>query len=389
MEKRAEILSKIAYYCFYLAVIIEVLIVLVDKSAFSNPIEGRLFQLTFLLFLIKVGLTKYSLREYAVVALGLGIGAVSYFVTERNEIVRIVMFVVACKDVDMKRCLKLVFYLTVSGCMLLMLLSLLGIGGVVSLTQDYGRGSVETRYTLGLGHPNALQCMIWALTVLALYLYAEKLRWYGYLVMLLVNVFFFLLTDSKTGMLVAIFSVFYAGMMKLIKKDKLKKIMAVGGMLITAGCIGLSVMAAASAQHVYNYDWSIDRGKIPSFYKKLDLILTGRIRTLTENDGWEGTIQTWSLFSDPSNNYYFDMGWVRLFYWYGIIPATIGVVVLLILMGYCIRKKKYAEIVLITAFAVYTLIEAHAVSVYIARNYVLFVIGAILSKLEADKGIGD
>ena len=377
MNKRQELISKIAYYTFYLAVVIEVLIVIVDKSAYTNPIEGRLFQFTFLLFLVKACLTKYSWKEYLAIALFLVLGSISYLVTERNEIVRIVMFIAACKDIDMKKCLKLVFYMTLIGCVAIILLALVGVGGAVSLTQDYGRGSVETRYTLGMGHPNALQCMIWALTVLGLYLYGERMRWYGYLCLFAVNVFFFLLTDSKTSMLVAAFSIFYAGIMHFIKNDKVKKYFSIAGLLATIGSIVLAVVAAANAYRVYNYDWGTDRTTISALFAKLDNILTGRIRSLTGNTRWEGTVQTWSFFSEPANDYYFDIGWVRLFYWYGIIPACVCIAVLLIVTVYCIRKKKYAEVVMITAFSVYTLIEAHAVSVYIARNYVFFLIGAI------------
>ena len=61
---------KIAYGSFYLAVMIEVLMVIVDKSAYTNPIEGRLFQLTFLLCLIKVVLTRYSWKEYGIIGIG-------------------------------------------------------------------------------------------------------------------------------------------------------------------------------------------------------------------------------------------------------------------------------------------------------------------------------
>lgn len=387
MNKHKEFLSKIAYYSFYIAVITEVLIVLVDKSAYINPIEGRLFQITFLLFFVKTCLTKYSKREYLTIVLFLALGAVSYFVTERNELVRIVMFVAACKDIDMKKCLKMVFYMTLTGCVAIILLSIVGIGGAVSLTQDYGRGSVETRYTLGMGHPNALQCMVWALTVLGLYLYGEKLRWYSYLCLFAVNVFFFLLTDSKTGMLVAAFSIFYAGIMHFTGSEKVKKCFGAAGFLAMAGSIVLSVIAAANAYRVYNYDWGTDKTTVSALFARLDSLLTGRIRSLTGNTGWEGTIQTWSLFSEPDNIYYFDMGWVRLFYWYGIIPACVCIAVLLIATVYCIRKKKYAEVVMITAFSVYTLIEAHAVSVYIARNYVLFLIGTLWFQMLDWKGI--
>jgi hypothetical protein len=109
---------------------------------------------------------------------------------------------------------------------------------------------------------------------------------------------------------------------------------------------------------------------------KLDLIFTGRVHNLVGTDRWEGTTSTWSLFSSPANHYYFDMGWVRLFYWYGIIPACIFVAVLFIVLFYCYKKKKYAAMMLLTSFAVYNVVEAHYISVYWARNYVLFLIGA-------------
>ena len=376
MKNRQELLAKIAYLSFYVAVITEVLIVLIDKSSYINPIEGRLFQLTFLLFFVKVCLTKYTRKEYAVIGLFLILGAASYFITDRNELIRIVMFVAACKGIEMQKCLKLVFYMTLVGCSAMIVLSLFGIGGQVALTQDFGRGSVETRYALGLGHPNALQCMIWALTVLALYLYDEKMKWYTYLLLLGINLFFFLLTDSKTSMLVAVFAILYAGINHAITNEKIKKSFSIAGLIAVIGSVVLSVVVSANAHHVYNYDWGIDNSAIPTFFKYLDKVLTGRIRSLTGNTGWEGTIQTWSLFSKPSNNYYFDMGWVRLFYWYGIIPAVICIAVVLVVTLYCIRQKKYAAVIMITAFCVYTIIEAHAVSVYIARNYVLFLIGA-------------
>ena len=222
MKTDRKQIEKIAYGSFYLGVIIEVLMVIIDKSALINPVEGRLFQLTFLLFLIKTCLTRYDKKEYAVIAAFLVLGAISYFVTGRNDIVRVVMFLAACKNVDMQKCLKLVFYMTLTGCLFIMLLSFFGVGGGMALTQDYGRGSVETRYTFGMGHPNALQCMVFALTILALYLYGEKWKWYGYAATLAVNIGFFFLTDSKTSFFVAVFAVLYTGLYQLTQRNVIK-----------------------------------------------------------------------------------------------------------------------------------------------------------------------
>lgn len=384
--------EKIAYGSFYLGVIIEVLMVIIDKSALINPVEGRLFQLTFLLFLIKTCLTRYDKKEYAVIAAFLALGAISYFVTGRNDIVRIVMFLAACKNVDMQKCLKLVFYMTLTGCLLIMFLSFFGVGGGLALTQDYGRGSVETRYTLGMGHPNALQCMVFALTVLALYLYGEKWKWYGYAAALAVNTGFFFLTDSKTSFLVAVFAIFYTGMYQFIQRKIIKIICNVVGKLLVTGSIVFSIFISWTAHYVYEYDWEIDTSSKAAFFKKLDSILTGRVRSLTSSVRWEGTIRTWKLFSEPANNYYFDMGWIRLFYWYGIIPACVFIISLLMLMWYCVKKEDYRACIMIVSLSVYAVMEAHTVSIYIARNYVLFLLGMYWTDIIDErkwKGLGN
>lgn len=381
MKIEQKQVEKIAYGSFYLGVIIEILIVIIDKSALINPIEGRLFQLTFLLFLIKTCLTRYDKKEYAVIAVFLALGAISYFATGRNDIVRIVMFLAACKNVDMQKCLKLVFYMTLTGCLLIMFLSFFGIGGGIALTQDYGRGSVETRYTFGMGHPNALQCMIWALTVLALYLYGEKWKWYGYVAALAVNTGFFFLTDSKTSLAAGVLAIGFTWIICKCKGGKIRKACGIGSILITFLSIVFSVMIAFNAHYVYEYDWGTDTSKTAYLYKILDRVLTGRIRTLVGTTRWEGTTSTWRLFSDSANNYYFDMGWIRFFYWYGVIPGLIAVTVILIWMVQCYQRKEYMVLLIIMNIAVYTVFEAHMVSAYIGRNYLLFIFGASWCRL--------
>lgn len=386
MKIEQKQIEKIAYGSFYLGVIIEVLMVIIDKSALINPIEGRLFQLTFLLFLIKTCLTRYEKKEYAVIAAFLALGAISYFVTGRNDIIRIVMFLAACKNVDMQKCLRLVFYMTLTGCLLIMFLSFFGIGGGIALTQDYGRGSVETRYTFGMGHPNALQCMVWALTVLALYLYGEKWKWYGYAAALAVNVGFFFMTDSKTSLAAGILAIGFTWIICKCKGEKIRKLCGAAGILMTLGSIMLSMLVAINAHYVYEYDWEIDTSKTAHLYKLLDRVLTGRIRTLVGTTRWEGTISTWELFSEPANNYYFDMGWIRLFYRYGIIPGIIAAAIFLIWAVYCYQKKEYLVLAFIANFAIYTVFEAHIISPYIGRNYLLFLLGYYWVRMLHSRG---
>lgn len=376
MDRTREIFSKIAYWSFYIGIILEVLIVIIDKSNYTNPIEGQLFRVTFLLFLIKLCLTRYSLKEYIIIFLFGILGTISYFATGRNEVIRLVVMIAACKDIDMQKCLKCVFYITLAGCMAIMLLSITGTYGAASLTQDYGRGSVETRYTLGMGHPNALHCMVWSLILLGLYLYAERMRWYYFAVPLVINYIFFLLTDSKTSFLVTTLTILLTMLLVFVKNEVLKKLCVIAGYIGTAFSVGISVLIAANAYRVYDYVWNGDRTEKTLFFVKLNEVFNGRIRILVENDGFEGTVGTWSLFSRPENNYFFDMGWIRLFYWFGIIPACVFLAMVLLLMIYCYRKRKYMAAVVIISISVYSVIEAHVFSDYLARNYIFFLLGA-------------
>ncbi|MFR1309964.1 MAG: hypothetical protein ACLSCO_14530 [Gallintestinimicrobium sp.] len=109
---------------------------------------------------------------------------------------------------------------------------------------------------------------------------------------------------------------------------------------------------------------------------KIDRILTGRIASIYAFENGGGVLENWKLFGDPDYIEYFDMGYVRLFFWYGIIPGLCCIILLFLLIWQCKNQKDRMGFVLILSFAVFTVVEAHIVSVYIARNYILFLLGA-------------
>ena len=94
-----------------------------------------------------------------------------------------------------------------------------------------------------------------------------------------------------------------------------------------------------------------------------------------------GVLRNWRLFSRPENIKYFDMGYVRLFYWYGIIPGALYVLLYAMLMWQCYKKKNYMGFMMVLSFALYTMLEAHFISVYLGRNYALFLLGAYWSDM--------
>ncbi|MCX4338444.1 MAG: hypothetical protein OSJ72_02250 [Lachnospiraceae bacterium] len=385
--------SPLPRLIFYIGFTIELLMVIVDKSNFVNPIEGWLFRVTFLLFAAKLLLTKYELREWGLIFLLEGVAFVSYLVTGENELIRMVTFVAACKGIPLREALKYTFFVTLAGCLCIVALSVTGIYGDISLTQVYGHdaaeetiyigveGKEETRYTLGMGHPNALSCMAFMLTALCVYVWFEKLKWYGYLLLFLLNTGVFLLTKSKTAMLIVTAFLLGSCLMRLVRPFREKSFFYLCGLLVFSLCIAFSVDAAVCAQRVREAQWNAfyyldprDNAHIVAL-GKIDRHISGRIISLTETNRKDGMIHTWSAFSCEENTkHYFDMGWVKVFYRYGVIPGCLYVAAHLYLLWKLWKRRDGCGLVLFVMFAVYTVVEAHLISVYLGRNYLLLML---------------
>ena len=385
-ESISNIRNRIRLFCFYAGLFIEIGIVIWDKSTFINPYEGRLFRVTFVLFGMALLTTYYSWKEWLTIILFGILGTVSYLVTGRNEIIRIIVFVAACKKMNMKQVMKVLFWTTLAGCIVIMTSSLIGLFGEISVTQIYeATGNPDTRYTFGFGHPNSLYCMLWVLMLLGMYVYSDKMKWYTYLCLMIGSIGLYLLTKTAMGTLIAIFSIFVAALFQYIpifRKSKLIRFLSGMGAF---SCFGVSILGAANAQLVSDYYWSRDFSAKAKFYVWLDKFLTGRLQTLACTVNSEATLKTWRWFSTPESTYYFDLGWVRLFYWYGIIPAVIFLLVILYLLYYCFKKNDYMAAVMILSITIYTVVEAHFVSVYIARNYLLFLLGSYWWQMLPEK----
>lgn len=352
-EKQIKTCGEIV---FFLAIALETLFVLLDKSAYVIQHETWLYRLTFFMFSCKIALTKYSKREWLMILSLVILGLVSWYVTDREEVIRVVALTVACKGMDWKKISKLVFWETLIGCMIIAGLSLCGIGGSLSLTGHFrGGGIAETRYTLGMGHPNALHCMFLVTLVLGLAIYDNLMKWYSYIVVFVLNICIYILTDSRTSVLITIMAICFAAILHYGKHLRTRKILYILAILFLILCVCFSVFIA------------IVGVEIP-ILRQIDIRINGRFQWAKSDGG----IQFWSLFSNRNNQNYFDMAYVKLFYWYGIIPAIIYLFFLILAIWNCRKKHAYEVFLVIMTFVSYSMIEAHAVSTFIGRNYVLF-----------------
>lgn len=360
-----EKMNKIGNLCFWIALVIESVIVMIDKSAYINPWEGKLFRLTFVLFCIKVITTQYSKKEWIAIAIAGILVSISYLVNDKDEVVRATVFVISCKNIDVKKILKVVLGITLAGSVILFVLAASGTFGAMTMTANFGRGPfpgiVETRYCFGMGHPNAFQCMMYMMTVLCLYIYVDKMKWYHFVLLLLINVMTYHYTDSNTAMLVIGATIIGAAIMKYVPILKNLKWIY---WLSAAFVLTLVIFSAVGSY----------TGRETQFMYDLDQILNGRFQYAHAIEN--ARVENWTLFSNRANTEFFDQGFIRLFYWYGIIPGIMYVLANLYLIYQSYQKRDYMLLIIVVGFSLFSMMEAHLVSVYILRNYLFILLGS-------------
>lgn len=363
-------LDNICAGLFYLGLAAEILLVIWDKSSWTDPYMGQICRMTFLLFAVccACSVRKSTMAEDIVFAIGVLIGALSWRFGGRNDLLRIVIFLRAAGTVSVPRAMKVTFVSSVMGCLGLVGLAFAGIQGHLYQTYDYGHG-VETRWDLGLGHPNSLHCMAAMLLIFGLYLFEKKMKLYLYVLLGVGNVLLYGLTRSNTAFAISMLALMLSLLLHYGKKLAagnavyfLGEFFLFGGLLFSVFC-------------------GIYRPSGHWLLEKLDHVLTGRISSLWTTTFHEGTLSTWKWFGQRLNVCYFDLGWLRVVYWYGVIPALVIIGLTFALLEHARKTRDKAAFMLLLCFGLYTVFEAHLVSAYIGRNYALFIAALYLPKM--------
>ncbi len=393
----AEGRSHLGSVLLYAALVIETILVLIDESELPYSSMSLVFRGTFVLSLAALCLKPHGKKVWAALMLMMLFGVICWRITGRNEILRFTVFAAACGGEDLRRLLKTEFFLMLSGCLLIAMLSVTHLFGAVSLTADYRMdGGIETRYVLGFGHPNALHCMCLMLMLLAIAIWQKRFRWWHYLLLVIVNAGIYLLTDSRTGTAVGFLAIAFSLWMKMLEGPGEEPAAGADGVasgqifrqgLVTAhyfAVAGLIVDAVAFSVWAAKISWDASNWWSTSY--PVNQKLNGRIVELYYGAVERGSIDAWSLWGRRGTERYFDMGFVRLYYWYGIIPASLVILAILLLLFLCRRYRETGCLVVIACVGIYTVAEAHLVSVFIGRNYLVPVLGVLLSRWIRDCG---
>lgn len=264
---------------------------------------SRIFRLTAMWLLFsKVLVTRYTKKEFFVLApLGI-LSLYNYHIAGNIFGVYTILVIAASKDIDYSILFKTLFYSTLSAVVFVGILSFFEIGSPTQLTEDFGRGLVETRYCFGLYHPNIWHQAIGRCVIFGCIGYYKQLNILHLLILFVFNYFIYRMSVSRTGLIavsiILIMLIFYKYLYRFMH-TLFVKICAITGML---GIYGLYVYYTSKLTGEYHlnaelFNWKVATGRLR---QAVDFLSTHPIRLLSSRFPDDGTL--------------FDCGFFRLFY---------------------------------------------------------------------------
>ncbi len=334
--------NKLASVLFYFALSLELITMMLLHSPFSVPFQGRIPHIAFLFFGTKILLTKYTKKEWAVIVLLGIVGTISYITTRDEWVIRIVLMVIASKNISLQTVAKYTFWVSLMGTGIIIMLACVGMGRPLVDVRDYGRGLIEERWCLGFSHANNVHGMLWYIASLGIFAYFEKTRCYHYILLTVANVGIYLLTLSRGGLLVTQMVLIAVFIYRYYPKIAEWKWIYLVGNLVTIFCAGIGIYTVARGIH----------GR--PILKKMSDILTGRLELLT----WWEKVENWTLFGSPGERVPVDVGYITVLSRYGYVIFALYVVCIFLLTNYYLKNHRWIEYVILMTCVFYTFMES-------------------------------
>ena len=287
------------------------------------------------LLFAKVLLTRYSKKEFFLLVPVTLLALYNYTVSGNIYCVYTILVIACLKDIDFSVLFKVLFYSTLCSVIFVWILSFFNIGSPTQITQDFGRGIVETRYCFGLYHPNIWHQAIARCIVFGCIGHYKQLNIVHLLILLVFNYFIYTMSVSRTGLLAIwiflVLVIFYKYLSKLMHTLFIKLCAFIGIISVYGLYVYFAYdFATKWTLNAQLFDWKITTGRIQ---QALGFLSYNPIKMFS------------SRF--PDNGTLFDLGAFRIFYECGYLWAGLFFLAFFVLI--IIALKNNWDIIIPTA----------------------------------------
>lgn len=318
------------------------------------------------LYRILSRLDLYSKSFWAIITMLIGIGIVDYFSTGRNMFLKMTVLMLAVgggREVEeYSRTIKWILLTLVCVTVVIIIASLtVGYGSLYHTDWRSFRGMGGIRFSLGFHDSLILQSMVMHITTLYCLVRGYRMRTAEYIVLFSLGCLFFVLTDSLTSSILVVLCLVLSMIIRVCDEQRnlIANILAIVNLLWLFIAVGMSLLIASK---VLNSSNSV----------VLDSILSGRINQLTvklSGDNLLPYMENWSVFSNRLCQAGYDLGYLELFYTYGIVPGIIYIGFLLYGVYVMWHRKAVMELTAMLIFSMYLFMEGVYWGNYVTMNF--------------------
>lgn len=301
------------------------------------------FVLALVFLLLKVFTTKYTMREFLILYVLFAISALCWLRVGEKNLMLITLTLWGIKNIDLRDLIKNTFLIRVFGTLIMIVFSCVGIFDVQKSIDTATDFSERVVFALGYDKSNTTFYTIFLILVLFVYLNYERLNFWHFLGTSAICFAAFKVTFCRTGTIV------FFGMWALILFDKLCRKKRIYKLFCWQ--IPVFFLMSLGAMIVY-------RKAIPTWYQ-INRMFNGRIEISNNYYKRYGL----TLFPKPAAIFW-EMNAATIDNLYMYIFVCCGMAVGLCLLFFVTKSQlklyhqgKTQEIVFITVFAVYAILE--------------------------------
>ncbi|WP_026670887.1 hypothetical protein [Butyrivibrio sp. AE3006] len=382
MTYKEKISSYLFYYIFALWYTTEIVfntdLLGYCNSALNNIMEIQnadinfyISVLVFVLLIVKICfLQKYSVNELLIIAFISLPVAFATIQSHDRVMVSLIMFVVASKNTDLNKTIRIV--LIISLILIPVIMILCGAGMLHDYTM-YRSGII--RHSMGFSHPNQLGIKLFQYMGCHYFIHRNRMFNVGdYLLNLFLVIFTYRVTYSQTAYIGLILLLIFMIIRNSMKKSKkvastVFKLVIVGSVIINVSSIYLSIF------YVRNNHLMKTINKLLSFrfscgsavYRYYGLTLFGQpISTLVKDKHYVGIF----------HQFYLDNAYMSILMRYGVIIYILFSVLLIYSMYSFFRTGNYTLVMLFFIYSIYGIMEKGLYT--LAHNIFLIAMATII-----------
>ena len=340
---------------------IELTMGLLDNCNVVIPMSRYILWIFLLYYGVMVVAQEHKRWEWILLIFLLGGGVLLYLNSGLNIGIKLPLYLYAMRDIDKEKYCKMVLLVLLGVTVCTAVAAKWSDFGSMYFESGYDRGIGGYRYCLGYANPNRATGLVLMAMIFGLAAFGGKMSWKTYALSAAAFTILYLFTDSRTSYYIGMVMLAGGFVLKRIHGTRVCRAIFVCTLIILFGMLLISFGAAC---HIDN-----------DFMRLVNKIISGRMNQLADYTGDERYvlpyIENWHLFGSRENHNGYDMGYVQLFYYYGVIPGICYVAFIVLGVVRAWKNQNDLFILLILGLCVFLFMEDMYFSNFVPMHFVM------------------